>query len=82
MSHAIVRHFDLEKQEGCGVVAQERLPEPRVTIEWLLAKQRSFLYFPAFRDLNVSSFIKIISTKYINIFLPTDGHSLNKDEKW
>ena len=28
---------DFEKQEGCGVVAQERLIEPLVTMEWLLA---------------------------------------------
>ena len=28
---------DLEKREGCGVVAHERLTELRVTPEWLLA---------------------------------------------
>ena len=40
--------YDLEKQEGCGVVAHEGLIEPRVTIEWLLAKPKSFLDLPAF----------------------------------
>ena len=32
---------DSEKQEGYGVVALERLTEPLVTIEWLLAKRNS-----------------------------------------
>ena len=40
--------YDLEKQEGCGVVAHERLTEPRVTMEWLLAKPRSFSNLPVF----------------------------------
>ena len=46
--------YDSEKQEGCGVVAHERLTEPRVTMEWLLAKPRSFWNLPAFSDLNGS----------------------------
>ena len=41
---------DLEKQGGCGVVAHERLTEPRVTIEWLLAKQNSLADLPTFRS--------------------------------
>ena len=45
-------HWDLEKQEGCGVVAHERLTEPRITMEWLLAKLRSFSNLSAFLDLN------------------------------
>ena len=45
---------DLEKQEGCGVVAHERLTEPSVTMEWLLAKPRSISNLPAFLDLNGS----------------------------
>ena len=44
--------YDLEKQEGCGVVAHERLTEPRVPMEWLLAKPRSFSNLSAFLDLN------------------------------
>ena len=31
--YGISYHYDLEKREGCGVVAHERLTEPRVTIE-------------------------------------------------
>ena len=40
--------------EGCGVVVHERLTEPRVTIEWLLIKPKSFENLPAFLDLNDS----------------------------
>ena len=36
----------------CCVVAHERLTEPRVTMEWLLAKPRSYSNLPAFLDLN------------------------------
>ena len=50
----IFYRWDLEKQEGCGLVAHERLTESRVTIEWLLAKLRSFSNLPAFLDLNGS----------------------------
>ena len=39
---------DLQKQEGHGKVAHERLTELRVTIEWLLAKPWSFSNHPAF----------------------------------
>ena len=35
-----------------SVVAHERLTEPRVTMELLLAKLRSFSNLPAFLDLN------------------------------
>ena len=35
-----------------SVVAHERLLEPRVTMEWLLAKPRSFSNLPTFLDLN------------------------------
>ena len=38
----------LEDQEGCGVVAHGRLTEPRVTMEWLLAKPRSYSNLSAF----------------------------------
>ena len=38
----------LEKQDGCQVVAHERLIETRVTMEWLLAEQRSVSNPPAF----------------------------------
>ena len=44
----IYYRWDLEKQEECGVVAQERLIEPHAKIEWLLAKPRSFSNLPAF----------------------------------
>ena len=43
---------DLAKQEGCGMVAHERLTEPRVTIEWLLPKRNSLSDLPAFLDVN------------------------------
>ena len=44
--------LDLEKLEGCGVMARERLIEPHVTMEWILAEPRSFSNLPAFSDLN------------------------------
>ena len=34
------------------MVAHERLTEPRITMEGLLAKPRSFSNFPAFLDLD------------------------------
>ena len=40
--HDINYRKDLEKQEGCCVVAHERLTESRGTIEWHLAISRSF----------------------------------------
>ena len=43
---------DSEKQEGCGEGAHERLIEPQVTMQWLLAKPMSFSNIPAFLDLN------------------------------
>ena len=43
-------HFDLEKQEGCGSVARERVTEPCITIEWLLTKPRTFWNLRAFLD--------------------------------
>ena len=43
---------DLEKQEGSGAVAHETTTEPRVTIQWLPAKPRSFSNHPAFQNLN------------------------------
>ena len=39
---------DFEKQEGCVVVAQERLTESCVTMEWLLAQPRSLSNLPEF----------------------------------
>ena len=36
------------------MVAHETLTEPRVTIEWLFAKPRSFSNLPAFFNLNGS----------------------------
>ena len=49
------------KAGGSGVVAHERLTEPRVTMEWLLAKLGSFSNLPAFLYLNgISSFIYYI----------------------
>ena len=44
--------LDLENQKGCGVVAHERLTEPRASMKWLLGKPRSFSNLPAFLDLN------------------------------
>ena len=41
------------------LVAHERPPEPRVTIEWLLAKQRSSSNLPAFLDFNGIKFCNI-----------------------
>ena len=42
----------LKEQEGCDVVAHERVTEPHVIMKWLLAKPRSFLNLPAFKNLN------------------------------
>ena len=39
------------KKSREGVVAHERLTEPRVSMVWLLAKPRSFSNLPAFLDL-------------------------------
>ena len=39
---------DLEKQERCGVVAHERLAEPRVIQECLLPERNSLLALPAY----------------------------------
>ena len=36
--------LDLENQERCGQLTHERLTEPRVTMEWLLAKPNSSSY--------------------------------------
>ena len=47
---------DLEKQEEYGVVAHERLIEPRVTMKWLLAKPRSSLISLLFQILMVSKY--------------------------
>ena len=44
--------WDLEKQEGCGMMAHETLTEPRVAMEWLLANQKSFSDLPAFPGLH------------------------------
>ena len=44
--------WDLENQEGCGVVAHERLTEPRVAIEWVLATRNSLSDLPAFLGPN------------------------------
>ena len=44
---------NLEKREGCSVVAHERLSEPRLTIEWLLEKLRSFSISLLFKILIV-----------------------------
>ena len=41
-------HWYLEKKEGCGLVAHERLTEPRVTMDWLLPKPNSLSDLPAF----------------------------------
>ena len=43
---------DLEKKEECGGVVHEKLYEPIVTMEWLLAETRSFSNLPAFLVLN------------------------------
>ena len=45
------------------VVAHERLTGPRVTMEWLLAKPRSFSNLTAFLDLMVKKFNKNRSKK-------------------
>ena len=50
----MIKRWDLEKNEGCCVVAHERLTESRVTMSWLLAKPKSFSNLPAFLDLNGS----------------------------
>ena len=46
--------YDWEKQEGCGLVAPERLTEQRVTIEWLLPKRNSLPDLCAFLGPNGS----------------------------
>ena len=51
--------LDLEKQEGCAEVAQERLTEPRVTMKWLLAKRNSLSDFPAFLS-HYDTYFKIL----------------------
>ena len=38
----------LEKKEGCGLMAHERLTEQRVTMEWLVPKRNSLSDLPAF----------------------------------
>ena len=49
----LLRRFKIEKtRKGCGVLAPETLTKPRVIIEWLLVKPRSFSNFPVFLDLN------------------------------
>ena len=45
------------------MVANERLTEPRVAMEWLLAKPRSFSNLPAFLDLNGTKTISTIRSK-------------------
>ena len=56
---------DLEKLEGCGVVAHEILTEPRVTMDWLLTKLKRFSNLSAFLDLNgtYSPFSDTVSDK-------------------
>ena len=41
--------------KGSDVVAHERLTEPGVTMDWLLAKPRSFSNLPAFLDISICS---------------------------
>ena len=43
---------DKESGKDCGKVTHERLTEPRVTMEWLLAEPRSFSNLPVFLNLN------------------------------
>ena len=52
--------YDLEKREECGVVAHKRLTEPRVTMNWLLAKSRSLSNLPLFYILVVKFEITVI----------------------
>ena len=46
-----IYRWDSEKQEKRGVVAHERLTEPRVTMEWLCANRNSLSDLPAFLGL-------------------------------
>ena len=48
MKIKILYHEVLEKQGVVSVVAHERLTDPRVTIEWLLAKPSSLSDLPTF----------------------------------
>ena len=63
-------------QEGCSVVAHERLTELRVTGEWLLAKPRSFPNLPAFLDLDDtlmwSAKIHVFNPKVVRLLLIID----------
>ena len=65
---------DLEKQEECDLMAHERLTVPRVKMEWLLAKPRSFSNLPAFVDLDGTIFDfwnYKITHPYCSLFLVT-----------
>ena len=58
---------DLKKQEGCGVVAHERLTEPHVRMEWLLPKRNSLSDLLVFLDpYGRNSLVSKLSRKIIN----------------
>ena len=67
----------LEKQGVVGVVAHKILREPRVTIEWLLAKQSSLSDLPAFIGLD-GSLIKLESENRKQFFHISFKLFLNK----
>ena len=79
----LIYREDLKKQEGCGVVAHERHTEPRVTIEWLITKSRSFSNLPASSDLNGRNFTKLILTSLVTLteFNQSVTKFVNKFEK-
>ena len=58
----------MEKQEGCGVVAHERLTEPRVTMVRLLAKPRNVSYLPAFLDINGTILLPLVGELASEVF--------------
>ena len=55
----------------CGLVAHERLTEQRVTIEWLLAKPKSFSNTPAFLDFRGSTFEAFLCLSVKEKFIAT-----------
>ena len=63
----------LEKQEEFGMMAHERLTEPRLTMECLLAKPRSFSNLPSLLDLNSrKEQTRIIEIRFYFIHMTSD----------
>ena len=59
-------------------MARERLIEPRITMESLLAKPRSFSNLPALLDLNRRIFQNLVQQKFILKGMPGNGNIILK----